>query len=125
MAVLLEQSLHVTEHDAVVVDHEDRRPLAAGRAGCRRRARRGDCERLAVDQGRGDVELTSVGAGVEDGCGLFGGADASANGEGDKEVGGGALDGVEQRAAAFVGGGDVEEDDLVGTGGGAVSCSSI
>ncbi len=76
---------------------------------------------LGDELGAGDgggVDGDLVGAGVEDGGGVFGGADAAADGEGDEEFLGGAADRFEQRAAAFVGGGDVEEDDLVGAGGG-------
>ena len=62
----------------------------------------------------GGVDADLVGTGIEDGGGVFGGADAAADGEGNEEHVGGALDGVEQRAAALVRGGDVEQDDLVG-----------
>ena len=66
----------------------------------------------------GGVERDLVGAGVEDGLGVGRGADAAADGEGNEELGGGAADGVEQSAAALMGGGDVEQDDLVSAGGG-------
>ncbi len=71
--------------------------------------RTGECRRV-------DADL--IGARVEDGCGLVRGADAATDGEGDEEPAGGALDSVEQRAAAFVSGRDVEKDDFVGAGSG-------
>jgi hypothetical protein len=43
---------------------------------------------------------------------------AAADGERDEERRGGALYGVEQRASAFMRGGDVEQDDLVGASAG-------
>ena len=79
------------------------------------------CADFADEVGPGDgggVDGNLVGTGVEDGFGVCSGADAAADGEGDEELGGGSLHRVDQRSAAFVGGGDVEQDDLVGTGGG-------
>jgi hypothetical protein len=66
----------------------------------------------------GGVDADLVCARVEEGGGLVGGADASADGEGNEELLGSALHGVHQGTAAFVGGGDVEEDDFVGSGSG-------
>jgi hypothetical protein len=75
------------------------------------------CADLADERGVGEsggVDADFVGPGFEDlGC-VFGGAYATAYGEGDEELLRGATDGVEQRGAALVGGGDVEQDDFVG-----------
>jgi len=61
------------------------------------------------------VDADLVRAGVENGGSFIGGADAAADSERDEELLGRALYGVEQRAAAFVGRRDVEEDDFVGS----------
>ncbi len=82
---------------------------------------------LADECGAGDgggVDADLVGAGVEDRFGVVGGADAAADGEGNEELRGGAADGFEQGAAAFVGGGDVEQDDFVGAFGGRGGAAS-
>ncbi len=63
---------------------------------------------------RGGVDADLVGAGIEDLLSIVRAADAAADGEGDEEFAGSAAHGVEQGLAAFVGRGDVEQDDFVG-----------
>jgi hypothetical protein len=72
---------------------------------------------FGVGEGCG-VDANLVGTGVEDGGCLVGGADAAADGEGYEELLSCALHRGNQRASGFVGGCDVEEDDLVGPGSG-------
>jgi hypothetical protein len=62
----------------------------------------------------GGVDADFVGSSFEDLSCVFGAADASAYGEGDEELLCCAADCIQKRGAALVGGGDVEEDDLVG-----------
>ena len=62
----------------------------------------------------GGVDADLVGAGFEDLLGVAGGANAAADAEGHEELARGAAHGVEQRLAAFVRGGDVEQNDFVG-----------
>jgi len=61
----------------------------------------------------GGVDSTLVGTSVENGFHVIDGADASAYGEGDKALFGGASDNVVHGVTAVRGGGDVEEDDFV------------
>ena len=76
---------------------------------------------LADECGAGDgsgVDADLIGTSLKDGCGVIGSANATTYGEGHEELGGSAADGVEEGGSAFVGSGDVEEDDLVSSGGG-------
>ena len=63
--------------------------------------------------GRG-VDADLVAAGVEDGAGGGYGVDAAAEGKGDADAAGDGAGEVDDGGAAFVGGGDVEEDEFVG-----------
>ena len=62
----------------------------------------------------GGVDRDLVGAGGEQLAHVVDGADAAADGERDEDLVGGPLDDVDHRAPAVGGGGDVEEDELVG-----------
>ena len=62
----------------------------------------------------GGVDADLVGARIEYAFGVAGGADAAPDRERDEELAGGAADGVEESLAAFMGRGDVEENDFVG-----------
>ena len=62
---------------------------------------------------RGGVDADLVRAGLEDLLGVARGANAAADAEGDEELARSAAHGVEQRLAALVRGGDVEQDDFV------------
>ena len=63
---------------------------------------------------RGGVDAHLVRAGFEDLLGIACGANAAAHAEGDEQLARSAADGVEQRLAAFVRRGDVEQHDFVG-----------
>ncbi len=63
---------------------------------------------------RGGVDADLVRTGFEDLRGVVCGADAAAYAEGNEELARGAAHRVEQRGAAFVGRGDVEQYDFVG-----------
>src|SRR5262252_1320298 len=64
----------------------------------------------------GGVDADLVGSRREDGGGILQCANTSPYSEGNKELPRGAADGVEQRRTALMRGGDIEENDLVGTG---------
>src|SRR5262249_48225896 len=64
----------------------------------------------------GLVDADLVGAGVEDLGRVAEGANAAANGEGNKNLPGSAADGINERLAPRGGRGDVEQDDFVGAG---------
>ena len=70
-------------------------------------------QQLGPRQGRG-VDRDLVGAGVEHRLRVLDRADAAADREGDEDVVGGAPRQLDDRLALLVGGGDVEEDELVG-----------
>ena len=63
---------------------------------------------------RGRIDRNLVGAGVEEFAHVFGGADASAGGEGDEALRRDLAENVYKRVAPVVCGGDVEEGDFVG-----------
>ena len=63
---------------------------------------------------RGGVDADFVGAGIEDLLGIACAANAATDAKRDEELCGGAAHGVEQSLAAFVRGGDVEQNDFVG-----------
>jgi hypothetical protein len=63
----------------------------------------------------GGVDADFIGSGFEDFFSVLGSADAATDGEGDEERLRCAANGVEQGTAALVCGGDIEQDDFVGT----------
>jgi hypothetical protein len=64
----------------------------------------------------GGVESDLVGAGIEESSSIGERANTSADGEGYEEFTGGATDGIEQDRPGFAGGGDVKQDNFVGSG---------
>ena len=89
---------------AAAVDGDDHRLRAETAADLFDQLRMGDC---------GGVDADLVRARIEDCRGVVERANSAADGEGDKQLTRGALHGFDQRAASLVGGGDVEQDDLV------------
>jgi len=63
----------------------------------------------------GGVDTDLVGSGFEDGCCVFASPDAAAYGERDEEGQRGPANGIEERGAALMRRGDIEQDDLVST----------
>src|SRR5690606_34675798 len=61
------------------------------------------------------VDRYLVCAGIEQVADILHGTHATAHGQRDEHLAGHALDGMQGGITAFVGGGDVEEGDLVGT----------
>src|SRR5690606_4724127 len=62
----------------------------------------------------GGVDADLVAAGAEQLAGVVGAADPAADGQGDEDLLRGGAHDVVDRVALLVGGGDVEEDELVG-----------
>ena len=62
----------------------------------------------------GGVDADLVRAGVDDAAGVLHLADAAADGERDEDFAGGAGDDIHHGVALVTGGGDIEEDELVG-----------
>src|SRR5262249_13499344 len=63
---------------------------------------------------RGRVDRNFVGAGAQKHANVFDGANAAADGQRAEALFGGAADDVDDGAAAFVAGGDVEKTELIG-----------
>jgi hypothetical protein len=71
-------------------------------------------DELRVADG-GAVDADLVGAGQQGSADVFQGADAATHAEGDKHAVGDAAHHIERRLAVFVAGGDVEEDEFIGS----------
>src|SRR5262249_36441370 len=74
---------------------------------------------LADELGTGDgggVDAALVGAGEQQAAHVLRGANAAAYGQRQEDAGGGAGDGIQDRVAGLVAGGDVEEAEFVGVG---------
>ena len=69
-------------------------------------------DQSGIGERRG-IHRDFVGAGIEDSCGILQRSNAAAHGERNKQLPGGPADDVEQSGAVLVGGGNIQQHNLV------------